>query len=118
MTAQAAFLAHLARRELRLALCRRSGRILDFSELGQAGQEELDWIAASGQGRLVSFVIYRRQYHPDSPPPYNVAAVALREGPLLISTVLAAPERLVIDMPLEATFEANGRLVFQPLATP
>lgn len=116
--AQTAFLDHLARRELRLARSRRDGRILDVSELRQADPDDLDWIEASGRGRLFSFVIYRRPYHPDFPPPYNVAAVALQEGPLLISTVLTEPERLVIDMPLQAAFAPDGRLVFQPLVTP
>lgn len=114
------FQAYLARRELRIPRCRRTGRVLDFLELGQVNLEarELEWIDASGRARLFSFVVYRRQYHPDFVPPYNVAAITLEEGPLLISTVMAEPENIAVDMPLEATFDLNGRLVFVPTGTP
>lgn len=115
-----AFLRYLAQRELRVARCRASGLILDFSELNEARLRvsDIEWIPASGRARLFSFVVYRRQYHPDFPPPYNVAAVVLEEGPHLISTVLAEPQLLAIDMPLIATFDAGGRLVFGPNRTP
>jgi uncharacterized OB-fold protein len=113
---QRAFCGHLAQRELRIARCRKSGLILDFPELARAGRttKDIAWIPASGRARLYSFVVYRRQYHPDFVPPYNVAAVVLEEGPLLISTVIAEPEQLVINMPLTAAFDAADRLVFQP----
>lgn len=115
-----AFLGYLGQRELRVARCRASGLILDFPELNEAHLHAsvIEWIPASGRARLFSFVIYRRQYHPDFPPPYNVAAVALQEGPLLISTVIAEPHLLAINMSLKALFDAGGQLVFEPNRTP
>lgn len=92
--------------------------MIDFAALNRlASDTEVEWVRASGQARLASFVVYRRQYHPDFPPPYNVAMVTLAEGPDLISTVTAELAALKIGMPLEANFDSAGRLVFAPLRT-
>ena len=62
--------------------------------------------AVSGRGRIASFVVYRRTYHPGMPAPYVVALVELDEGPRLISNVVGcAPEDVVIDMPVQVHFE-------------
>ncbi|MCC6848038.1 MAG: Zn-ribbon domain-containing OB-fold protein [Deltaproteobacteria bacterium] len=62
--------------------------------------------ALSGNGRVWSFVIYRRTYHPAIPAPYVVALVELDEGPRLISNVVGcAPEEVAIDMPVRVRFE-------------
>jgi uncharacterized OB-fold protein len=50
-----------------------------------------DWIAPIGRGEIVSWVIFRRGYLPAYPPPYNVIAVRLIEGPIVVSN-LAGPE--------------------------
>lgn len=63
----------------------------------------------SGRGRVFSFVVYRRTYHPGMPAPYVVALVALDEGPRLISNVVGcAPEVVAIDMPVALKFEDAG----------
>ena len=63
----------------------------------------------SGLGRVFSFVVYRRTYHPGMPAPYVVALVELDEGPRLISNIVGcAPENVAIDMPVEVRFEASG----------
>jgi uncharacterized OB-fold protein len=63
----------------------------------------------SGQGRVFSFVVYRRTYHPGMPAPYVVALVELDEGPRLISNIVGcAPEDVAIDMPVEVRFEEAG----------
>ena len=111
----AAFLAFLETRELRVFRDRASGAFIDFAALDQvASASDGEWVRASGRARLYSYVVYRRQYHPDFPPPYNVAAVMLEEGPVLISTVLAEPQQLALDMPLTAGFDQTGRLIFKP----
>lgn len=63
---------------------------------------EYRWEAASGQARLVSWVVYHHGYHPyfATRLPYNVAVVELAEGPRLISNIVDADDRLRIDMPL------------------
>ncbi len=65
--------------------------------------------AVSGRGRVFSFVVYRRTYHPGMPAPYVVALIELDEGPRLISNVVGcAPEEVAIDMPVQVRFEAAG----------
>ena len=60
----------------------------------------------SGRGRVFSFAVYRRTYHPATPAPYVVALVELDEGPRLISNIVGcAPEEVAVDMPVEVRFE-------------
>ena len=63
----------------------------------------------SGRGRVFSFVVYRRSYHPAIPAPYVVALIELDEGPRLISNIVGcAPEAVSIDMPVQVRFEQVG----------
>jgi uncharacterized OB-fold protein len=101
----------IARRELHVPRCTASGAFVGCGT--RSG--EVEWVKASGAATLYSFVVYRRQYSPDFPVPYNVALVELAEGPRLISTVIAAPEALRVGMNLRAEFEPSGRLVFRPI---
>jgi uncharacterized OB-fold protein len=111
----ATFLAFLAKRELRIARLRSSGQFVDFAQLCHVRSPgDCDWVAASGRASLFSYAIYRRQYHPDFPVPYTVAAVVLEEGPLLISTIVSEQQQFSIDMPLMAAFDTTGRLIFKP----
>jgi len=65
--------------------------------------------AASGEGSVHTFAVYRRTYHPALPAPYVVAVIALKEGPRLISNVIGcAPEEVRIDMPVRLRFETVG----------
>jgi uncharacterized OB-fold protein len=101
--------------------CRR--RALEVSDCGDCGHLFLPpgprcprcWSirlgqrAVSGEGRVYSFAIYRRTYHPAVPAPYVVALVELEEGPRLISNVVGcAPEAVRIDMPVRVRFEDVG----------
>ena len=88
-TLSSAFLGFLARGELRVARDLRTGAWVEFLKSLDRRADDLEWIPASGRATLELFVVYRRQYHPDFPTPYNVALVALEEGPHLVSTVLA-----------------------------
>ena len=63
---------------------------------------------ARGKGKLYSYVINHRPAAPGFTPPYAIAVVELDEGPRLMSNILdcpQTPEALVLDMPLEVTFE-------------
>lgn len=63
--------------------------------------------AASGRGRLHSYII-NELGAPGRTPPYAVAIVELDEGPRMMANILECPqtpEALVLDMPLEVTFE-------------
>lgn len=116
-TFEATFLDFIAARDLRVARWDRTGEILGFASRAPApdGTRSVRWERASGFATLHAFTIYRREYHPDFKGPYNVAEVALAEGPILISTVIVSDQRrLRVGMELSAVFEPSGRLVFHP----
>jgi len=48
---------------------------------------DCEWTPVSGGGEIVSWVIFHKQYLPAYPAPYNVIAVRLDEGPVLISNL-------------------------------
>jgi uncharacterized protein len=70
------------------------------------------WEDASGDAKVVSWVVYHRSYHPAFADrvPYNVIVAELAEGPRLISNVIGidGAEGLVIDLPLRFVVEAEG----------
>ncbi len=57
---------------------------------------ESEWKAVGGGGEVVSWVMFRKQYLPEYPAPYNVVAVRLDEGPMVISNLVEDPEANVI----------------------
>ena len=63
---------------------------------------ELSVRAVSGRGRVYSYVVYRRTYHPGMPAPYVVGLIELDEGPRLISNIVGCePEDVEIDLPVQ-----------------
>jgi uncharacterized protein len=67
------------------------------------------WEEMSGRGKVFSFTVYRRLYHPGfaAEMPYVVALVALDEGPRLLSNVINIdPETVRCDMPVQVVFDA------------
>ncbi len=67
-----------------------------------------EWKPVSGKGRVFSFVIYHRAYHPGFKEelPYVVAVIELDEGPRMLSNVMGCkPEEVRCDMPVEVAFE-------------
>ena len=109
--------------------CRR--RALEVSACGDCGHRFLPpgpccprcWCTrlapqeVCGRGRVFSFVVYRRTYHPAIPAPYVVALVELEEGPRLISNIVGcAPEEVAVGMPLEVRFEEAGEFMLPRFA--
>jgi uncharacterized OB-fold protein len=80
------------------------------SECARCLARESHWEAASGKARLISWVIYHHGYHDyfAGRLPYNVAVVELAEGPRLISNVIAAHDRLRIDMELKLAIQREA----------
>jgi uncharacterized OB-fold protein len=115
------FLRFIAGGELRVARWAHDGAVLAYSARSPApgGERLIAWERASGTAALFSFCVYRRQYDPDFPVPYNVAMVELAEGPRLVSTVVIDdPALLRVGMALRAAFDSSGRLVFHPVPQP
>jgi uncharacterized OB-fold protein len=73
---------------------------------------DVRWEPVSGRGTLHSFVINHRPAPGfEEMGPYAIAIVQLDEGPRLLSNIVGVentPDDLVIDMPLEVTFEPRG----------
>ena len=68
--------------------------------------DEVEWFAASGRGRVASWVVFHKTYYEGLPTPYNVAWVELEEGPRITSRIVdAAPDEIRIGLPVEVVFE-------------
>jgi hypothetical protein len=48
---------------------------------------EAEWVAVSGEGRVLSWTVFHRQYLPAYPPPTVCVAVQLAEGPIFIGNI-------------------------------
>lgn len=46
------------------------------------------WKPLSGRGKILSWVVFHRQYFDNFPTPYNSVAVQLDEGPIVISNLV------------------------------
>lgn len=68
------------------------------------------WERAGGDGRLLSWVVYRTAYHPAFKDrlPYVVAVVELDEGPRLITNIVPSASALAIDMPVRLAIEREN----------
>jgi uncharacterized protein len=69
---------------------------------------DVGFAPASGRGKVFSFVIFDRVYHPafEGETPYAVALIELAEGPRLISNVVGvAPDDLRCEMPVKVVFD-------------
>ena len=69
------------------------------------------WTQTSGRGKVQSFVVFHRAYHPAfaSALPYVVALIELEEGVRMISNIVDCPiERVCCDMPVKVCFEPAG----------
>ena len=84
---------------------------------------KIDWVAASGRGKVLSFTIVRQAISAAyaAEVPYVIALIQLDEGPTLMSNVIQSdPERVTIGMPVEVVFEEWSDEItvpkFRPLA--
>jgi uncharacterized OB-fold protein len=81
---------------------------------------EVSVFAASGKGRLYSYVIHHRAVA-GFDPPYAIAVVELDEGPRMMTNITncpQTPEALVLDMPVEVAFEKQNDDITLPLFRP
>ena len=70
--------------------------------------DKVGWTQVSGRGKVFSFVIYDRVYHPAfaEEVPYVVAVIELDEGPRLVSNIVAiAPDDVRCEMKVQAVFK-------------
>lgn len=85
------------------------------------GSARVEWFTASGRATLYSYVINHRPARGfEQDGPYAIAVVQLAEGPRMMTSltgVPSTPDDLILDMPLQVTFEQRGS-VSLPLFTP
>jgi uncharacterized OB-fold protein len=70
---------------------------------------EVEWVAVSGRGTVLSFTRFHRAYHPawEDRVRYVVLLVQLEEGPRLFSLLVGDDAALRVDDPLEIAFEPD-----------
>jgi hypothetical protein len=76
-----------------------------------------EWQEVSGDGRIYSFVVYHRLYHPafEQDLPYVVAIVQLAEGPRLLSNIIGTPwQDMRCDLPVRVVYADDGRGMIIP----
>jgi uncharacterized protein len=98
------------RHELRIQRCAACGQYQFFPRIYCAScfSDRVEWIEASGRGKVQSFTIVRRPVSPAfaGDVPYIVALVTLEEGPTMMTNIVGcAPEKVEIGVPVEVTFE-------------
>jgi uncharacterized protein len=114
-------------REHRLLVhrCRECGRAYwPASCCVEHGSAPMEWVEASGRGRLHTYVVIHHGFGSAfRPMPYNVAVVELDEGPLFHSAVVGCDDDdLRVGMALEVQFEDEPEgftlPVFRPAIAP
>jgi uncharacterized OB-fold protein len=99
--------------ELRLQRCTVCRRWIYFPRVACPFclSDKVEWVRASGGGTVYSFAIVYRPQHAafNDEVPIVLAAVALAEGPVMISEITGAdPEDIKIGMAVEAIWEPRS----------
>jgi hypothetical protein len=79
------------------------------------------WTAVSGKGKVYSFVVFHRVYHPsyEGEVPYAVALVELDEGPRMLTNIVGIPvDQIRCEMAVTAMFDDVADGVAIPKFTP
>lgn len=115
------YLEYLKQGVFKIQRSRSTGKYLFYPRVSVpgSGETDLEWVQASGRGVVYSMTTVRRK--PERGGDYNVAIVALNEGPRLMTNVGGvAPEQVAIGLEVVAHIkqpESEGGwplLVFHP----
>ena len=111
------------RGELMLQRCRACGRLRYPAAIvcPECLSGEAEWQAVSGRGKVFSFVVFHRAYHPawESRVPYNVALIELDEGPILLSNVIDVENaKLAAGLDVRIAFERLDDALSIPVFVP
>jgi uncharacterized protein len=107
--------------ELRVQKCLKCGKIYSPPSMicphcMNVGSE---WVKLSGKGKVYSFIIVRRQYHPMLPSPYVVAIIELEEGIHMLSNVVECqPEEVKMEMPVTVVWDDASPEISMPKFKP
>jgi uncharacterized OB-fold protein len=111
------------RGELLLQRCGHCGRLRYPAALvcPDCLSAEAQWQPMSGCGKVLSFVVFHRAYHPawEAKIPYNVALIELDEGPIMLSNVVAIDNAtLAVGLAVAVVFEAVDESLTIPVFKP
>ena len=108
----AEFWRHVDDGELALVRCDDCGAWSGFARSCVAcGSRKFSWHVASGRGTVRGVAVFHRGFHPyfEAMLPYNVAVVALEEGPDLLTNVVdAATDEVKVGMPVRIVMRRRG----------
>jgi len=79
------------------------------------------WTPVSGKGKVYSFVVFHRVYHPsyEGEVPYVVGLVELDEGPRMLTNIVGIPvDKVRCNMPVTVVFDDVAEGVSIPKFTP
>ena len=110
----ATFREHLQQGRFMIQKCAKCGAFIFYPRLlcTECGTSDLTWQAASGSGTVYSTTTVRRRAEQGGD--YNVAVIALQEGPHMMSKVVDIPPAdVAIGMPVRAAIDQteSGPLV-------
>ena len=110
-------------RRLLLPLCSRCGKFWfpPSRRCPHCLSPDFDWREPKGEGRVYSFVVYHRVYHPafEGEVPYVVALVELDEGPRMLTNIVGvAPGNVCCDMRVRVVFDEVAPDYVIPKFTP
>lgn len=119
----AEYWAGCARHELLIQRCTGCGSHQFYPRVlcTTCSARSLEWVRASGRGRLRSYTVVRRAVSEAyaAEVPYVVALVALEEGPTMMSGVVGCrPENVRIGMAVQVVFDDRAAGVSIPNFTP
>jgi uncharacterized OB-fold protein len=113
--------------ELRVQRCRDCGKHIFYPRpiCPFCLSEHLQWVTATGKGKVYSYTVVRRAMHPafQDDIPYVLGIVELDEGPRLTTNIVGVPpEEVRVDMPVQAAYDdvtpEITLLKFEPLLGP
>lgn len=117
------FYAHIAKGELRFQRCKdcRTWRHMPRHTCAHCGSSRWKWEQSAGLGRLYSWTVTHRSFHPafDGDVPYAVAVVEMDEGVRLVSRIEgASTDAYRLGMRLQVQFTAQNAVaipIFAPV---
>lgn len=71
---------------------------------------EWEWIECSGEGEVLSWVVFHQKYFAGFADriPYNCVVIKLKEGPLLVSNIDGPNDAIHIGQQVSVAFERRG----------